>query len=738
MKFFKTIISLGLLFWCLNLSAQITVNNSPSYNNPYWLVKNILVDMPSAVLPAYDPPLSGLAKVQPTSTQVGFFHKAGSTFPLDSGIVMVTDGIGFAVPGGSSTLSSAPTPDADLTAVVNALGLTSNNGPHDKSVIEFSIVAVSDSFQFKYIFASNEYSGYTCSVFNDVFGFFITGYGINGNPGLTTVNIARIPGTTVPVAINTLNGGAPTGGNTATNCINANPNYVAHSMYFSNNSGLNNINFNGHTVPLTAEVAVTCGNLYHVKLAVCDLEDGILNSAVFLDAKSFKVPSFQYSAIPNSNNSFNDTSLVEGCSRTPIIFTKNDALKFKNVAVKITPGGTAIEGVDYLPLVDSVYLPVGTNSDTIYIEVIDDGRAEPAENIELTFENDMLVCTPFTQTYEVWIRDKTPLAGSVSSLSSSDTLNCPNDSIHLQGVSSGGDGNLITGWVDDPGLVSPDRYVSPDKDSTFVFFITDECLTDTVFDSITIYAAVNPALTVNHQSYYVCDGDDITLEVDYQGGTPPYQFAWFNGSIDREVTVIPRLDTTYAYYSVTDACNEVATDSILLALDTATLPNFNFDIDLGDPMSISFTADNTPRLGYYWDFGDGGDTTVQNPDHRYTTPGDYNVSLTVLTTDSCEKTVTKSVTAEDIYELYIPNAFTPNGDNLNDKFEIKGAGIEKFAIHIFNRWGELIFKSENLNDSWDGMYKGNPVSQGVYSFIINVETTAGGLRSQRGNLTVIH
>src|SRR5690606_1780277 len=102
-------------------------------------------------------------------------------------------------------------------------------------ILEFDFVPNGDSLMFRYVFASKEYPGYTCSSFNDAFGFFISGPGINGPFSNNAINIALIPGTDVPVAINTLNSGTPSGGNLASTCFNANPDWVEHSMYFVEN-----------------------------------------------------------------------------------------------------------------------------------------------------------------------------------------------------------------------------------------------------------------------------------------------------------------------------------------------------------------------------------------------------------------------------------------------------------------------------------------------------------------------
>lgn len=71
--------------------------------------------------------------------------------------------------------------------------------------------------------------------------------------------------------------------------------------------------------------------------------------------------------------------------------------------------------------------------------------------------------------------------------------------------------------------------------------------------------------------------------------------------------------------------------------------------------------------------------------------------------------------------LYIPSAFTPNGDGLNDTFGVKGEGINNYHIYIYNRWGEVVFESTNPKQTWDGKFKGNNSETGTYVYQLFAE-----------------
>lgn len=89
--------------------------------------------------------------------------------------------------------------------------------------------------------------------------------------------------------------------------------------------------------------------------------------------------------------------------------------------------------------------------------------------------------------------------------------------------------------------------------------------------------------------------------------------------------------------------------------------------------------------------------------------------------------------------VYLPNAFTPDQDGVNDKFGAVGINAEKYDLKIFNRWGELLFESNNITHKWDGSHKGKLVSDGVYVYTFSAtEAATGKLISKTGTVTVLH
>ncbi|MEO5571062.1 MAG: gliding motility-associated C-terminal domain-containing protein [Bacteroidia bacterium] len=87
--------------------------------------------------------------------------------------------------------------------------------------------------------------------------------------------------------------------------------------------------------------------------------------------------------------------------------------------------------------------------------------------------------------------------------------------------------------------------------------------------------------------------------------------------------------------------------------------------------------------------------------------------------------------------IYIPNSFTPNGDGLNDTFGISGEAIQSFSLRIFNRWGDMIFETNNTTDQWNGTYKGQKVPTGSYVYKIYASGLTGKRVQREGAVTLV-
>jgi hypothetical protein len=203
---------------------------------------------------------------------------------MESGLVLATSSAAELTPENEIFPITYPYPDTDVEMLSGGYSTTRC------ALLEFDVQVDADALAFDFVFGSKEYASYTCSNFNDTFGFFISGPGIVGPYSNNAINIATIPGTDTPIAINSVNGGVPTGAGQAANCEAVNPNWIADSQYFVSNypDTVSSATISGYTTKFEAYVEVIFGETYHLKLAVCDVIDIAFQSVVLLESGSFE------------------------------------------------------------------------------------------------------------------------------------------------------------------------------------------------------------------------------------------------------------------------------------------------------------------------------------------------------------------------------------------------------------------------------------------------------------------
>jgi PKD repeat protein len=211
---------------------------------------------------------------------IGYFVDESGTLGVDSGIIMTTGLITDIQSDVSYFASNDNGYNGDALLETQIPGYTT----FDASIIEFDFVPLADSIiGCKYVFASEEYPEYVCSSFNDVFGFFITGPNPSG-AAYNNKNLSFVPGTNLPVAINSVNNGTSGSNGNAVDCTS-----LLNSNLYIDNQALSGQNwcYDGYTIPFTITCNVIPNEMYHFKIAIADAGDGIYDSGVFLKGGSF-------------------------------------------------------------------------------------------------------------------------------------------------------------------------------------------------------------------------------------------------------------------------------------------------------------------------------------------------------------------------------------------------------------------------------------------------------------------
>ncbi|HAP69294.1 MAG TPA: hypothetical protein DCR04_06135 [Flavobacteriales bacterium] len=175
-------------------------------------------------------------------------------------------------------------------------------------------------------------------------------------------------------------------------------------------------------------------------------------------------------------------------------------------------------------------------------------------------------------------------------------------------------------------------------------------------------------------------------------------------------------DITLSVTSV-EGCNTVITEESAVRANITPVADFSQSANelLFLDAVIELTDESEHVINWDWDLGDGTTSTDASPIHRYDEPGTYYIALTVTNGD-CEDTKRGVVKVKSNHTFYIPSAFTPDADDINETFFGTGEGVVEYNMQIHNRWGELLFESNDLDFHWDGTFKGKQVEAGVYAY----------------------
>jgi len=195
-------------------------------------------------------------------------------------------------------------------------------------------------------------------------------------------------------------------------------------------------------------------------------------------------------------------------------------------------------------------------------------------------------------------------------------------------------------------------------------------------------------------------------------------------------------------------CGEVtkSTAITILPVPVAAFSASSYTLNLPRDQ-VTLTNESAGGKNYKWNFGDGETSNVFSPVHKYATVGYYTVELVAINEFACSDTTLRTLVVKS--DINFPNAFTPNpngpsggaydkNDYLsNDIFYPFTDGVTEYDLMIFNRWGELIFQSRELNVGWDGYFKGKLCQQDAYVWKANVKFFDGRVYSQTGTVTLL-
>ncbi|MFK7933323.1 MAG: choice-of-anchor L domain-containing protein [Saprospiraceae bacterium] len=672
---------------------------------------------------------------------IGYFRGGGNIIGIDTGIVISTGHIRD-VTGPNDTVEKSTS--FDDASGDRDLDRIATGRVFDATGIEFDFVPLSDRVTFNYVFASEEYCEFVGSAFNDNFGFFVSGPGINGTFADNAINVALLPDSEEFVSINTVNyerninyyiqNELP---RDATNCdINFAANY------------LDGIQFDGFTVPLKATFEVIPCETYHIRLVVADVADDKLDSAVFLQSKSFDLGDVV--TVRARSVGSDEPIAYEDCRNGEFVFTRGDNTDFSEplqVDFTINPASEATPNLDFIPLPASVTIPAGERSVVMPVEVLTDELEELPERLRLDIEYDC-DCFP-SDAADLIISDLRELSSDFPEI-----LVCVDQPFSIGPTVTGGAAPYQFLW--NTGATTPFVSSQVDVPRHYEVTITDDCgATALAIAAIDIQEDPMALLTGEGA---ICVGDTAFVQIEFTGNAPWSILYERDGNrqprirdINENPFVLPI--TQAGEYELIEFTDAFCTGNVSGMAEIASL---GVEIEFTTrPPACPNSADGSieieiiggsPPFDIRWNNGINNELTINN-----LSSGSYAVSITDAA--DCLQILDIELTAPDDFSssclekaIYIPNIFSPNGDDLNDNFTLHFSPLANIqfitSLQIFDRWGNLVLNRINLTPStnlvvWDGFYQNQPLNAGVFVWQMELELGNGETEILTGDLTLV-
>lgn len=659
-----------------------------------------------------------------SSTAVGGFEAPSCNMGIPSGFLMSSGDAAGAVGPNTETSHSGPGTgtwagtDPDLVSLVQANG---GNSVNDWVIIEFDFVPLGDTLRFNYVWASEEYDFYAESGFNDVFGFFISGPGINGTYSNNSINIALLPDGTTPVGINTINNGSGNAG-PCDNCDLYNQDSDPDSSFpWPQDAAAPWFNdpyymqFDGYTDVLTALAIVQCGQTYHIKLAVCDANDSGFDSAVFLQRDSFSSNLVVQATLNLDVSGPDGNTMFENCGDGYLVFERPESGNPNTQLVAyLGYSGTAENGVDYTLLPDSVVFEPGVMTVSVFIDAFADGLAEGMETVHIEIEN-IAECgeSLLSSNFDFVIQDiAEPLV-----VEGVDYEICSGETQTLEPIITGGYAVYHYDWSTGENTETID--VTPANTTTYFLTVSDTCGMPSDDAQFIVNVLVVPTLTVD----FVDQNNILPLDCDefgdvfavVNGGVAPYNYSYSddqgNNLWDTDNSLsISSWNAGMIYVDITDECGFTATDSLQIDVNAPALI-----VSLDAPLTVgcneAYTADANVSggfvsWGYSYSWAVNGVVDWWNWTEIFSgVATEATFVLSVSVSDNCGQTVTSEATITTLSPPIVITIPEQNVGNCNTVFDLQpdiegGSGDLSNWTYSWMADGNVIGNNQNLTTSF--------------------------------------
>ncbi|MBL4651611.1 MAG: PKD domain-containing protein, partial [Flavobacteriales bacterium] len=467
-----------------------------------------------------------------------------------------------------------------------------------------------------------------------------------------------------------------------------------------------------------------------------------INTAFQNGATATGLAAGQYIVSINDNNAcfITDTAIINEPSVITVTTTPNSDTICPGQSVAI--GALATGGVGNYTYQWNNGLPpnqsqnVSPSGDTVYLITVTDGNG----------------CNSAPASIAIFVMN---LVFDSLQMSVQDNI-CPGESGSVSASFIEEYPPYIYQWGEIPETTLGTFSVSPIVTTTYYITITDQC-SNSISDSILFNVFQLPDVSITPAGISGCEPLIVDFESDGDNSSiSAYSWSFGDGGISNDQNPTYTFNNSGIYtvnlsIITNDGCSVVTQGSTQITvnpvpdIECEATPNTT---DIRTP-EIDFTLTSTDDIVIFeWDFGDGDTSSLANPQHTYSDTGTYMVNLIVTNQYGCVAECDQLVIITPYYELNVPNAFVPSPSGgsggaydpiniSNEVFFPITKYIEVFHMEIYNRWGELIFVSDDLNIGWDGYYLGELCQQDVYVWKIRVTYTNGTQEVKAGDLTLI-
>jgi len=307
---------------------------------------------------------------------------------------------------------------------------------------------------------------------------------------------------------------------------------------------------------------------------------------------------------------------------------------------------------------------------------------------------------------------------------------CIQDSVGLNAIYSGPDATVSLSWVHCPTCpTNMTIYENPTTSTDYIISGTNYC-GQTIYDTVSVIVNPLPVIALAPEMGNICPGESVTM-INSGNNSPTWNYFWNFGDGNTSTSMNPdHIYNTSGIYLVSltvvdeNGCTSSLADASQVVVNPQAHAVFSSSATTLSTLDPTFDLYNlsTNSNVYNWNFGDGTGSAAINPTHTYEEYGMFVVTLTANNMYNCPDSTFMTLEVQPSFDLFVPNAFTPDNDDYNPTFFATGYGISEkdFTLYIFNRWGDLIFESHDMNVGWDGTIKqdGTKAQDGVYTWVV--------------------